>query len=132
MTIQYSDTLIDDLSQVTRLYDRCYVTKTRPTDDSARIQQMLDKASFVITAWHNQQLVGLIRCFSDFTYVTYIADIAVDPNFQNQGIGKELLRLCKEKSGAGCRLSLLSNSESEAYYEKLGFKHHPRAWELYT
>ncbi len=30
----------------------------------------------------------MVRCMTDFVYVTYLADIAVDGYYQQQGIGK--------------------------------------------
>jgi GNAT superfamily N-acetyltransferase len=37
-------------------------------------------------------LTGMIRAFTDNTFVTYIAEICVAPEFQRQGIGKALVK----------------------------------------
>jgi ribosomal protein S18 acetylase RimI-like enzyme len=128
--IHITDTKPSDIEQVCALYDVCYKTKPRPTHDKARIKKMIDNASFIYTAWYKDRLVGYCRCLSDFTYVSYISDIMVHPEFQRQGIGATLIEYSKTKIGPDSRLSLLSNIETESYYEKLGFKRHPRAWDL--
>ncbi|WP_179401186.1 GNAT family N-acetyltransferase [Burkholderia guangdongensis] len=38
------------------------------------------------------QLAGMARSFSDDTFVTYIAEVCVDPGLQRQGIGSALMK----------------------------------------
>jgi len=48
------------------------------------------------------------RAITDFAYCTYLSDLAVDIEFQKQGIGRELIRRTHEAAGLGTTLILLS------------------------
>src|SRR5919206_4066818 len=67
----------------------------RPVDDYQRISEMVKSADLIITARDNEKLVGVARALTDFVYCTYLSDLAVDKNYQNRGIGKELIRQVK-------------------------------------
>ncbi len=64
-----------------------------------------------------------------------IEDVAVDPKYQGQGVGKTMMeyafRICKEK---GCyKATLSSNMKRErahAFYESLGFERHGYSFRL--
>jgi len=67
----------------------------RPVDDPERIMAMVKNANLIVTARHQQRLVGLARSLSDFVYATYLSDLAVDRQYQKRGISKELIRQTK-------------------------------------
>lgn len=86
----------------------------RPIDDFDRIKLMVENANLIITARHNKRLVGVSRSITDFVYCTYISDLAVDNDFQKEGIGKELIRRTK-KEAPQAKLILLSSPKAETY-----------------
>lgn len=53
-------------------------------------------STIVISAWAEDQLVGCIRVLSDQMFRSVIYDLAVLPEFQGKGIGRELVRRCRE------------------------------------
>ena len=63
-------------------------TINRPTNDLSRIKTMFDNANLIMSAWDGNKLVGLCRSLTDFSYYCYLSDLAVDIEYQNQGIGK--------------------------------------------
>lgn len=71
----------------------------RPTDDYPRLQKMINHADILFTAWNGDQLVGVARAVTDFSYCCYLSDLAVDKSYQKEGIGKTLLQLLKERIG---------------------------------
>jgi predicted N-acetyltransferase YhbS len=91
---------------------------------------MLQNANLVITAWDESLLVGISRSISDFSYITYLSDLAVRESHQRQGIGKELIRRTREAGGEKTSLLLLSAPAAEQYYPHIGFNQHPQAWIL--
>lgn len=119
-----------DVDQVQKLYLDSTLSERRPTDDKDRLKKMIDNANLTISAWHKDSLVGLCRSLSDFSYVTFIADLAVAQDFQNQGIGKALIQKTQDESGDGVKLVLLSAPAANDYYPHIGFEAHPRAWLL--
>jgi predicted N-acetyltransferase YhbS len=96
----------------------------RPVDDFVRLEKMLRGANLIITARDNNEIVGVARSISDFSYCTYLSDLAVDEKYQKKGIGKELLRQTKKETGEA-KLILLSAPVATDYYPKIGMKNHP-------
>lgn len=83
---------------------------------------MIDHANIVITAWDGDKLVGIARALSDFAYCCYLSDLAVDKEYQNQGIGHELVNEVQKLIGEESNLVLLSAPEAIEYYPKIGFE----------
>ncbi|SDC65004.1 Acetyltransferase (GNAT) domain-containing protein [Shouchella lonarensis] len=83
---------------------------------------MLDAASLCITAWDGDRLVGVARSLTDFAYCCYLSDLAVDVDYQKDGVGRQLLEQTRESIGAECSLILLSAPEAMGYYPKVGFE----------
>jgi predicted N-acetyltransferase YhbS len=119
-----------DLDQVIELYRASTLGERRPVDERTRMGEMLRNANLVVTAWDGDLLVGISRSLSDFAYVTYLSDLAVRVSHQNQGIGKELIRITQRESGPGAYIVLLSAPKAVGYYPKIGFAQHPSAWLL--
>jgi predicted N-acetyltransferase YhbS len=91
---------------------------------------MLKHANLTITAWDGDQLIGISRSLTDFSYVAYLADLAVDQKYQRQGIGKKLVDETKIRLGPDCMIVLLAAPKANDYYQHIGFEHNPRAWTL--
>jgi predicted N-acetyltransferase YhbS len=119
-----------DLNQVIELYRASTLGERRPVDERERMGEMLRNANLVVTAWDGDLLVGISRSLSDFAYVTYLSDLAVRVSHQNQGIGKELIRITQRESGPGAYIVLLAAPKAVGYYPKIGFAQHPSAWLL--
>ena len=118
-----------DLDRVIDLYRASTLGQRRPVDDRNRMRKMLQNANLVITAWDADLLVGISRSLTDFSYATYLSDLAVRQSHQRQGIGKELMRLTQQES-APATIILLAAPAAEQYYPHVGFTHHPQAWRL--
>jgi predicted N-acetyltransferase YhbS len=119
-----------DLDQVIDLYKVSTLGARRPIGERERFAAMLKNANLVITAWDEDLLVGISRSVSDFSYFTYLADLAVRVSHQKQGIGKELIRLTQKHGGPKTHLLLLAAPAAEKYYSHIGFTHAPQAWLL--
>ena len=104
------------------LLKRSTLAERRPVDDRTRIQKMLDHASVVVTAWSAELLVGVSRAVTDFSFCCYLSDLAVDENYQHQGIGKQLVKLTHEAAGLETQLILLAAPKATNYYSKIGMK----------
>ena len=103
----------------------------RPVDDRATMNDMLRHANLVVTAWSGDALVGIARSLTDFSYICYLADLAVHEVHQKHGIGRELIRQTRTNLGSNCKITLLAAPAAVAYYAKLGFEPHPSAWLLH-
>lgn len=109
---------------------RSTLGERRPVDDESRLQAMLDHADLLITAWHEEQLVGVARSVTDFQYCCHLSDLAVDRALQRRGIGRGLIEHTRSQLGPRCNLILLSAPAAVDYYPALGFERHPSAWVL--
>lgn len=112
------------------LYRRSTLGERRPVDRPEVFADMLKHANLTVSAWHGERLVGIARSLTDFSYVAYLADLAVDVDYQKQGIGKQLIEETQSHLGPTCILVLLAAPKANDYYPKLGFEHNPRAWML--
>lgn len=120
-----------DLDAVIELYRASTLGERRPVDDRERMSLMLRNANLVVTAWDGELLVGIARSVSDFSYCTYLSDLAVRTSHQRLGIGRELIRRTREVGGQAT-VMLLSAPKAVDYYPRIGFTHHPQAWILTT
>ena len=103
----------------------------RPISERNRLQGMLENADILISArTQDRRLVGIARSITDYSYCTYLSDLAVDTEFQKQGIGKELIRQTRLASGLDVRLILLSAPKAVDYYPHIGFEKHDSCWTI--
>jgi len=116
--------------QAIDLYIRSSLGERRPIDKVTTFADMLANANLMITAWDQKKLVGIARTLTDFSYVAYLADLAVDAQYQKQGIGKQLIEETKSHLASECMIVLLAAPKANDYYQKIGFEHNPRAWTL--
>lgn len=119
-----------NLDEMIDLYVASTLGERRPVGDRKRMATMLRNANLVITAWDEERLVGISRALTDFSYVTYLADLAVRLSHQRAGIGKELIRRTRVAAGPQSTLILLSAPAAASYYPHVGFTQHPSAWIL--
>lgn len=87
-----------------------------------RLKKALDTCATVYTAWDGPRLVGLINAIDDGELTAYVHYLCVHPAYQKRGIGRELLRLVKEKYHTYLYLILLAENEPLiSYYRQNGF-----------
>jgi GNAT superfamily N-acetyltransferase len=79
-----------DLNQLARLFDR--VGWQHRTRDPARLAQMVRGSMYGIAAYEGDVLVGYTRAISDGAFNAYVSTVAVLPEYQGRGIGRELIR----------------------------------------
>lgn len=77
-------------------------------------------STLVISAWEDNRLVGTVRVLSDKIIRSVIYDLVIDPEFQNKGIGRELVKRCIEHFPDSEWLVGTTENIS-SYYEKIGF-----------
>jgi ribosomal protein S18 acetylase RimI-like enzyme len=118
ITYQINRKLITE--EVSNLFKKSGIN--RPAEDLDRIQRMIENADINISAWDNDLLVGIARSITDYSFCCYLSDLAVDKDYQNRGIGKELVRITKEHIGEEVSLILLASPIAMEYYPHIGFE----------
>ncbi len=105
----------------------------RPVDDLARIGQMLAHANLIVGAYlpaenGEEQLIGVARALTDFSYCCYLSDLAVALPYQRLGIGRRLIEEVRTAIGGGAMLLLLSAPDAMDYYPHIGFDKVQNGW----
>jgi GNAT superfamily N-acetyltransferase len=125
-SIEYRHNFPLDPIEVVRVFKAAGLTGA--TENLPRVTRMFAAPCLVISAWQENRLVGVSRSLTDYSYCCYLANLAVDKNFQGKGIGRELIRRTQAVIGEEVSLILLSLPEAMTYYPTLGFQQTERAF----
>lgn len=113
MAITYRDTHEIDLDQLTELFNA--VGWERRTADRDRLAQLVRGSLYVVSAWDSDRLVGFARAISDGATNAYISTVAVLPEYQKRGIGREVIqRLLADHDGI--QFVLHANDNAYPFY----------------
>lgn len=110
------------------LLARSTLADRRPVGEPETIRGMLRNADVVVVARVGGRAVGVSRAITDFSYCTYLSDLAVDRAYQGRGIGRELIRTTHEAAGLGTTLILLAAPGARTYYPHVGLTPHDSCW----
>lgn len=130
MGIEYSTTRSVTSEQFVDLLRRSTLAERRPVDDARAIAAMLQHTNLLATAWDGERLIGVARSLTDFEYCCYLSDLAVDADYQRNGIGKRLIAATQGRLGTHAKIILLAAPKAQSYYPRVGFDAHPSAWIL--
>jgi ribosomal protein S18 acetylase RimI-like enzyme len=70
----------------------------------------------------HEKLIGVGRALADGVDCSYLCDVAVHPDYQGIGLGKEIINKLKEFSAGHKKIILYANPGKEGFYKKLGFR----------
>ncbi|MFD9795660.1 GNAT family N-acetyltransferase [Streptomyces sp. NPDC059070] len=118
-----------DLEEVLDVYRSSGLGERRPIEDVDRFAEMVRNANLVVVARAEGRLIGIARSISDFSYATYLSDIAVSGDYQRSGIGRALID-ATQKEAPRAKVILLSAPAAVEYYPHIGFTQHNSAWVL--
>ncbi len=65
--------------------------------DDNKLIKAFDKSLYILGAFDEGNLVGLIRCVGDGEHVLVVQDLIVDKEYQKQGIGTHLFETIMDK-----------------------------------
>ncbi len=130
MNISYRTNRAITADEFVALLEESTLAKRRPIDDMRCMEGMVNNSNLMVTAWHDDKLVGIARSMTDFHYACYLSDLAVHREYQDQGIGKQLQIITQKQLGDKCNLILVAAPAAHSYYEHIGFTNNPRCWIL--
>ena len=112
-------------ARIATLYRRAPLL--RKTDNLDALWRAFEASSLVLTLWDRDRLVAPARLLTDGAQVSYLCDLAVEPDEQGAGVGKrlvdEILTRCE-----GTELILRDSDLSTGFYQRLGFRPVDNAW----
>ncbi len=115
----------DELSELLRLAP---LSDTPPE----QLKIAFSNSRFMCFVYFKNRLVGAGRALSDGIDCSYIADIAVHPDFQGRGLGKAIVSKLVDLSEGHRKIILYSNPGKEGFYKKLGFLRMKTAMAIYN
>jgi chorismate mutase len=71
--------------------------------------------------YDNEKLIGVGRSVADGHDVSYICDVAIHPDYQGLGLGKQIVNKLVEFSYNYNKIILFASMGKEPFYAKLGF-----------
>jgi ribosomal protein S18 acetylase RimI-like enzyme len=106
-----------DWDELSNLYKIAPLGDKKPEDLKIAFSNSMYKL-FVFDAG---KLIGAGRALADGVDCSYLCDVAVHPEYQGIGLGKEIITKLKELSAGHKKIILYASLGKEAFYIKLGF-----------
>jgi len=119
--LEYVEGVTPQRDALVRLYDA--VGWSAYTANPDQLVAAVDGSAWVLTAWDDGALVGLIRAVSDDASIAYLQDVLVQPSHHRRGIGRVLVTRFLERFEHVRQRILLTDDrpEQHAFYASLGF-----------
>ncbi len=112
----YDDNSVD-WSELSELYRIAPLGNKSPAD----LMTVFSKSMFKCFVHADGALVGAGRALADGLDCSYLADVAVHPAHQGQGLGKAIIERLVTLSQGHKKIILYANPGTEGFYAKLGF-----------
>lgn len=87
-----------------------------------KLQIAMRNFESVISAWDGNRLVGLICAMDDGIMTAYVHYLLVRPDYQDLGIGKELVLRINEIYKDYLRIVVVAYDDEIGFYENCGFE----------
>ena len=88
-----------------------------------RLLKALKQSSYVLTAWHDGVLVGLLRVLDDGCMTAFLHYLLVRPEYQGMGIAFRMLEQAKERYRDYLYFDLMPDEKSNvSFYTRHGFE----------
>lgn len=101
-----------------------HLYKIAPLGDkpAAGLEVVFSNSKYKCFVFDGSALVGAGRALADGLDCSYLCDIAVHPEYQGIGLGKQIVRHLIDQSRGHKKIILYANPGKEGFYSKLGFK----------
>ena len=110
-----------DAEEILSLYAQ--VGWTAYTENIPALERGYQNSLFILAAYENDRLLGIVRVVGDGATVIFIQDILVFPEVQRKGIGTALLKAVLDRYSDVRQIQLTSDNtpKTVAFYQSLGF-----------
>jgi ribosomal protein S18 acetylase RimI-like enzyme len=112
----YDDSEVD-WDELSELYRIAPLGEKSPKD----LATVFVISKFKCFVYANEVLVGVGRALADGLDCSYIADVAVHPEFQGKGLGKAIIGKLVALSRGHKKIILYANPGTEGFYQSIGF-----------
>ena len=87
-----------------------------------RLVKAMRNFETVFAAWDGDTLAGLICAMDDGSMTAYVHYLLVRPEYQEMGIGKQLVERVKERYADYLRIVVIAYDDEVGFYESCGFE----------
>ena len=106
-----------DWEELSALYRAAPLGDKKP----GHLQKVFTNSMFKCFVYDNARLVAAGRALADGADCSYICDIAVLPDYQGTGLGKQVVNHLLEQSRGHKKIILYAVPGKEPFYKKFGF-----------
>ena len=107
-----------DWHELSNLYKIAPLGDKKPED----LKIVFSNSMFKCFVYDDHKLIGVGRALADGRDCSYICDVAVHPDRQGIGLGRDIINKLKELSADHKKIILYANPGKEGFYLKLGFR----------
>jgi ribosomal protein S18 acetylase RimI-like enzyme len=86
---------------------------------------------FKVFAYDGTRLVGAGRAIADGVDCAYLCDVAIHPDYQGRGLGRELMTQLRRLTEGHRKVLLYAAAGKEGFYRRLGFQPLPNAMAIF-
>jgi aralkylamine N-acetyltransferase len=92
-----------------------------------KVKKAIEHSFLVVSMWEvigkKRRLIGFARATSDHAFNATIWDVVVDPKYQNQGLGKAMMKytIAQLRSADISNITLFADPQVVKFYQRLGF-----------
>ena len=104
----------DELSELFRIAP---LGEKSPAD----LETVFSNSQYKCFIYEDSTLIGVGRALADGLDCSYICDVAIHPEHQGLGLGKQIIKKLVTLSKGHKKIILYANPGKEGFYRKLGF-----------
>ncbi len=112
----YDDSAVD-WGELSELYRKAPLGEKSPK----ALETVFSNSRFKCFVYANEELIGVGRALADGLDCSYIADVAVHPEFQGKGLGTAIIGKLVALSKGHKKIILYANPGTEGFYQAVGF-----------
>jgi ribosomal protein S18 acetylase RimI-like enzyme len=119
MNLRWDDSLeAVNWEELSNLYKIAPLGNKKPSD----LATVFSNSMFRCFVYDEGKLIAAGRALADGIDCSYLADIAVHPDYQGRGIGREIVLRLRDLSKHHRKIILYAAPGKDGFYLKLGFK----------
>jgi ribosomal protein S18 acetylase RimI-like enzyme len=105
-----------------------------PLGDKAAkdLKLVFSNSKFKCFVFDKSTLIGVGRALADGLDCSYICDVAIHPEYQGLGLGRNIINQLIKLSFGHKKIILYANPGKEGFYKKLGFKQMNTAMAIFS
>jgi ribosomal protein S18 acetylase RimI-like enzyme len=117
-----------DWDELSELYRIAPLGEKSPKD----LATVFSASKFKCFVYSNGTLIGAGRALADGADCSYIADVAVHPEYQGLGLGRKIIEKLVAFSAGHKKIILYANPGKEGFYAKFGFRKMKTAMAIFS